>query len=271
MAFSLDLLACGLGQDAGQRPCWGSPGWDSALMPALDGLIGQIESLTAATDLQAAAQGFLQALRPFGANGLGARAYRMPEGPIESEGIWKAGGAVAVHWPDRWADAPGFRYICLEENPLLNALKEQRSFFRYSDLAPHDRHGTYWEAFSEGRIGEGIGIVSYRPGRRVASLAVTFERLQLSPAELAGVRLAGTILIERVADLHHEPTPPPRLTKREYDCLAYVAAGKSDWEISVILKLSQATVRFHVDNARRKLDAATRAHAVARAMSLGLI
>ncbi|WP_376775054.1 helix-turn-helix domain-containing protein [Mesorhizobium caraganae] len=46
--------------------------------------------------------------------------------------------------------------------------------------------------------------------------------------------------------------------------LALVAEGKTDWEISVILGIAQATVRFHVDNARRKLSAVNRTQAVAR-------
>ncbi len=54
------------------------------------------------------------------------------------------------------------------------------------------------------------------------------------------------------------------LTARERDALAWVAEGKSDWEIAVILGLSETTVRFHVDNARKKLGAVNRAQAVAR-------
>ncbi|WP_397417835.1 LuxR C-terminal-related transcriptional regulator [Phenylobacterium sp.] len=56
----------------------------------------------------------------------------------------------------------------------------------------------------------------------------------------------------------------PRLTARERGVLTWVAEGKSDWEIGMILGLSETTVRFHVDNARRKLGAANRTHAVAR-------
>ena len=61
------------------------------------------------------------------------------------------------------------------------------------------------------------------------------------------------------------------LTDRERDALAWVAKGKSDWEISRILGVSEATARFHVDNARRKLGAANRAHAVARMAVAGLL
>ena len=57
------------------------------------------------------------------------------------------------------------------------------------------------------------------------------------------------------------------LTARERDALRWVAAGKSDWEIAVILGVSQTTVRFHVDNARRKLGAVNRAQAVAMLLS----
>ena len=52
---------------------------------------------------------------------------------------------------------------------------------------------------------------------------------------------------------------------------ALVADGKTDWEISVILGVSEATARFHVDNGRRKLGAVTRAQAVARLVNLRLI
>jgi DNA-binding CsgD family transcriptional regulator len=47
-----------------------------------------------------------------------------------------------------------------------------------------------------------------------------------------------------------------------------VAEGKTDWEIATIMGFSQSTARFHVDNARRKLDCVNRAHAVARLLAL---
>ncbi|MFT3811413.1 MAG: LuxR C-terminal-related transcriptional regulator [Micropepsaceae bacterium] len=241
-------------------------------MALIDDLAGHIDAFARTDDPQAAAVSFADTLKPYGLTGLGTRVYQMPEGPIDSDSIWKAGGGVATIWPADWAGTPGFRYICFTENPMLGALRERRGYFLYSDLAPRERHGTYWEAFSEGGINEGMGVVVYGRGRQVSSLAMTFERLELSPMEKTVVRAAGLTLAERTALLcGTPPATAPKLTGREYDCLAYVAAGKSDWEISVILNLSQATVRFHVDNARRKLDATTRTHAVARAAAAGLI
>lgn len=60
-----------------------------------------------------------------------------------------------------------------------------------------------------------------------------------------------------------------RLSDRELEAIRLVARGKSDWEIATILGISEYTARFHVDNARRKLDAVNRAHAVARLAAQG--
>lgn len=62
-----------------------------------------------------------------------------------------------------------------------------------------------------------------------------------------------------------------RLSEREVECMRWVAAGKTDWEIGMILIISSSTARFHVENARRKLGASTRAHAVAILFARGLL
>lgn len=61
------------------------------------------------------------------------------------------------------------------------------------------------------------------------------------------------------------------LTERELECLTWVALGKTDAEIAIIIARSPATARFHIDNAVSKLDSTTRSQAVAKASQLGLI
>jgi DNA-binding CsgD family transcriptional regulator len=61
------------------------------------------------------------------------------------------------------------------------------------------------------------------------------------------------------------------LTPRELECLRWVAIGKTDAEIAVILSISPRTARFHVENAKLKLRADTRIQAVAQAMRLNAI
>ncbi len=62
-----------------------------------------------------------------------------------------------------------------------------------------------------------------------------------------------------------------QLTAREREVLQWLAKGKSSWDISMILHISERTVKFHVSNILHKLNAGTRAHAVAIALAQELI
>jgi DNA-binding NarL/FixJ family response regulator len=58
----------------------------------------------------------------------------------------------------------------------------------------------------------------------------------------------------------------PQLSRREREILGMLSDGFSTDEVALELTLSAHTVRTHVKNAMRKLDASTRAHAVAIAL-----
>jgi LuxR family transcriptional regulator, quorum-sensing system regulator BjaR1 len=61
------------------------------------------------------------------------------------------------------------------------------------------------------------------------------------------------------------------LTNREVECLRWVAQGKTDIEIAMILSISARTARFHIENAKRKLRVSTRVQAVAEALKVHAI
>lgn len=63
----------------------------------------------------------------------------------------------------------------------------------------------------------------------------------------------------------------PPLTPRELEALNWAKYGKSNWEISLQLNCSQRTVKFHIENAIKKLGAANRSQAIALALSQQLI
>jgi DNA-binding CsgD family transcriptional regulator len=231
------------------------------------------ETLAAATPQEASIR-FFDALRPAGATYIQTRLYLRPLQRLTSQTHWNAGGFITRISPDGWVGSDAFHYICFECNPLLAAIRESRTRYRFSDFAPHASHafGAYWEALSQARIGEALCATSYGPGRAITSLHLGFERRDLAADDTRAIQMAGLLLTERLMDFAvpaaDEQLP---LTRRERDCLAFVADGKTDWEISVLLQVSENTVRFHVDNARRKLGAVNRAQAVARLASRGMI
>jgi DNA-binding NarL/FixJ family response regulator len=60
------------------------------------------------------------------------------------------------------------------------------------------------------------------------------------------------------------------LTARELDVLALMADGKTNPEIAATLFVSAGTIKFHVKNILRKLQAANRADATSRYLKLTL-
>jgi DNA-binding CsgD family transcriptional regulator len=71
---------------------------------------------------------------------------------------------------------------------------------------------------------------------------------------------------------HGRRVPPAAsLTTREQEVLVWIREGKSSWEISMILGISERTVKFHTAAVLNKLGAANRAHAVAIALSWRMI
>lgn len=63
----------------------------------------------------------------------------------------------------------------------------------------------------------------------------------------------------------------PAVTPRELECLKWCAAGKTTKQIAQLTGSTEATVKFHFDNLRRKFETRSRAHAVVKATHLGLL
>ena len=82
----------------------------------------------------------------------------------------------------------------------------------------------------------------------------------------------GTHLFQRYVTLLREnDTAPFKLTERERECMFWACEGKTTWEISRIVEISERTVIYHLHNSTQKLGASNRQHAVAIAIEKGLI
>lgn len=67
------------------------------------------------------------------------------------------------------------------------------------------------------------------------------------------------------------PSQAVRLTKREKEFLQWSEAGKSSWEIAMIVDCSEANVNYHFNNIRRKFGVSSRHLAGKIARERGLI
>lgn len=77
------------------------------------------------------------------------------------------------------------------------------------------------------------------------------------------------IALERV--LRQRQTCSCILSEREKEVLRWSVSGKSSWDISAILGISERTVYYHIGNIMQKLDEVNRSHAVAIALDQGFL
>jgi DNA-binding CsgD family transcriptional regulator len=145
------------------------------------------------------------------------------------------------------------------------------------DLAPVQRQ-LFSEAHDFG-LADGLAIPLHGPsgGFAVVSLSANdltakFKRnvdARRHTAHLMAIHFHA--VVERLLEIDDKASKPIELTERETECIKWSALGKSSWEISQILSLSERTVNFHMSNAIRKLDVSNRTHAVAKSIYYNLI
>lgn len=101
----------------------------------------------------------------------------------------------------------------------------------------------------------------------VISMAnVDLDRVSLSKYLL---EILSPVLSESVSKCTADQ--PVNLSPREIEILKWMMAGKSAWETSVILSVSERTIRFHLANIYKKLDVVNCPHAIGEAIKLGII
>jgi DNA-binding CsgD family transcriptional regulator len=108
------------------------------------------------------------------------------------------------------------------------------------------------------------GLVSASDSR-TPELWNEFRRTRMADLVAIANRLHSRV----VHDLYGEERP--KVTPREIECLRLKAAGKASGDIATILAISPHTARDHLKSVRFKLDCATSAQAVSKAISLGLL
>ena len=102
-------------------------------------------------------------------------------------------------------------------------------------------------------------------------ISLVGEDPDLHPLDLKTLHFAGIEALNRMEELGIETPvrPKSRLSRRERECLKWIAAGKTDWEIGAILSLSEKTVNVYVERAKHKLGVQTRTQAIVYALRGG--
>jgi LuxR family quorum sensing-dependent transcriptional regulator len=188
--------------------------------------------------------------------------------------------------PDRderglvWATSfkhPWFRHWVecehIHVDPVIWRLKRNGDPFRWAKLEEHHPGIQNMEVMDEAaEFGMRDGwSLAFRYGQRdIPAIAIGLgtPKFALAPENETALHLAAVYCGLKLGEFaQRQPSISDLLSTRERECLRWVASGKTDWDISEILGISQQTVHKHVSNALKKLNAATRAQAVAVALT----
>ncbi|MGE0658170.1 MAG: autoinducer binding domain-containing protein [Reyranellaceae bacterium] len=115
-------------------------------------------------------------------------------------------------------------------------------------------------------------VIPIHGARRYRGIVtVAGEHVALDSRSKAAIHLMAIYCHDKLSRLrqNEETGERKKLTPRERECLHWAAVGKTDDEIASILTISSTTAHWHIENAKRKFDVATRVQAVLAAFRAG--
>lgn len=141
-------------------------------------------------------------------------------------------------------------------------------------MVPQDKQASrilMREARDAGLV-DGIGVPLFTPEGALSAVgfATNQNETGLPAKALAEVSLLASVFHERFLSFFKNEEVR-RITAREIDVLSWSAEGKTDTEIAQLLGVTPATIRFHWGNIFRKLGAANKVNATAKAIRLKLV
>lgn len=180
-------------------------------------------------------------------------------------------GSLDHGWSEHYRD----RGYMFSDSSLQHGLVSRYPFF-WSEQWGRDRVNEaskqmFEEAACDFKIADGLVVPIHSEDGSVSIVSMVGTDPQCTDEVRRGLGLAALYLHEHGLKLRDRINYKAareaikRVTPRQLDCLQWVAEGKSDWEISQILNISESTVHNHVEGAKKALGVNTRVQAVVAA------
>ena len=190
---------------------------------------------------------------------------------------------LSCNYPAAWVERYLARSYVLKDPVLSMARLHRRPFTWGGELGGWDLTGEQKRILDEGAefgLGHGLTIPIHGPGKEAGLF--TLAAKGSVKALIDAVRDNGNLLhligihthafvVERIIEREASKEEASlQLTPREKEVLLWTARGKTSWETAKLIQRSQATVNYHLQNATRKLNAANKCEAAAKAAAAGM-
>jgi len=158
-------------------------------------------------------------------------------------------------------------------DPITRYASKARNVFTWAQAREHSsKFGLQMmDEASELNLINGVGVPVVVPKMPVGLITMSHPDPEFSSKDLLKIELLSIHAYTQFLSISNIQPSPERvaLTDRETEVLHYVAAGHTNWEIGMILSISEETVRVHTKKIMKKLNAVNRAHSVTIALNNG--
>ena len=170
------------------------------------------------------------------------------------------------NWPNSWLAIYRTSGI-LELDPIVRWAMASGAPITWTDLAgrldPADPGRELFLVAAQHGYKEGYALPVRSQAGHLGLLSVAGDRGPLSLEEQSVLQVLGVAGMNRAEALAGDLAiirPMPSLTERERACVALLVHGLGERAIAAKLGIAPVTARFHLDNARQKMRASSRAH-----------
>jgi DNA-binding CsgD family transcriptional regulator len=184
--------------------------------------------------------------------------------------------AMFNNYSSKWQECYDSRGYLQVDPTVQHALKSSLPVVWSNQLFTHARD--MWEDARSHGLRVGWAQASRDPAGAVGLLTLARSAEPLSRSELDANQAKMAWLAQythaamaRLLTPKLAPETQIALTPREKEVLRWTAEGKTSYEISQILDVSERTVNFHVNNAVAKLGTSNKTQAAVKATALGML
>lgn len=181
-----------------------------------------------------------------------------------------------VDWPQDWMEhhiGQGYMHV----DPVVQRTRSDFRPFEWREAPIHGdqamKSQRVMDEACDFKLNAGYCVPVLTESGTLGVTSLSGEWVELSPHGRGLINLLSSYALNRAISLkmHRIARLRYQLTPREVECMRWAAEGKTDWEISMILGISEHTAARHLVNARDKLGAGNRVQAVAMAIRVGII
>ena len=182
---------------------------------------------------------------------------------------------ILGNYPQEWVEIYRSRALFRHDPIIKFSSKTSTTFFWEEAVESEVNTKHIFEMSTVHGIDQGFTVPIHEPGCAFGSMHFAESK---DNSDFPEIVKRHSHLLSSVSYFAHQYRPAiarqgpcERLTKREVECLNWVAMGKSYGEIALILNISERTVKYHANNIISKMEAVNIKQAMTKALRMNWI